>query len=79
MMMVYVLDKNGEPLMPTARCGKVRRMLKDGRAAVVRRSPFTIRLAYRTAGYTQPVTLGMDAGYAHVGFYRKLRKLIEII
>jgi hypothetical protein len=27
--MVYVLDKDGNPLMPTERHGKVRRMLKD--------------------------------------------------
>ena len=27
--MVYVLDKDGNPLMPTAVHGKVRRMLKD--------------------------------------------------
>ena len=28
-MVVYVLDKNGQPLMPTSRFGKVRRMLRD--------------------------------------------------
>ena len=29
---VYVLDMNGNPLMPTKRFGKVRRMLRDGLA-----------------------------------------------
>lgn len=28
-MFVYVLDKNGQPLMPTQRFGKVRRLLRD--------------------------------------------------
>ncbi|MDA8337079.1 MAG: RNA-guided endonuclease IscB [Peptococcaceae bacterium] len=66
--MVYVLDKDGNPLMPTERHGKVRRMLKDGRAVVVRSNPFTIMLTYKTTPYTQAVTLGVDAGYSMVGF-----------
>ena len=53
--------------MPTTRYGKVRRMLRDGLAVMVRREPFTIRLTYDTTGLTQPVTLGVDAGTAHVG------------
>ena len=28
-MFVYVLDKDGQPLMPTKRFGKVRRLLRD--------------------------------------------------
>lgn len=66
--MVYVLSKSGKPLMPTARHGKVRRLLKDGRARVVKAKPFTIQLTYETTGYTQPVTLGIDAGYQTIGF-----------
>ena len=31
-MLVYVISKHGQPLMPTNRCGKVRRMLKSGLA-----------------------------------------------
>ena len=50
--MVYVLDKDGNPLMPTRRYGKVRHLLKDGKAVVVRRDPFTIRLTYNRAGHT---------------------------
>ncbi len=42
--MVYVLSKEGKPLMPTERYGKVRRMLRDGRAKVVKAKPFTIQL-----------------------------------
>ena len=53
--------------MPTERYGRVRRMLQGGLAVVVRREPFTIRLTYDTTDFTQPVTLGVDAGTAHVG------------
>ena len=65
--MVYVLDVNGQPLMPTCRHGKVRRLLKQGKAKVVKRCPFTIQLLYDSTTYTQPVTLGVDAGAKHVG------------
>lgn len=44
--MVYVLSKEGKPLTPTTRHGKVRRMLNEGKAKVVQRSPFTIQLLY---------------------------------
>lgn len=57
----------GKALMPTARYGKVRRMLKDGSARVVQREPFTIRLNYETGGIIQPVSLGVDAGSRHIG------------
>ena len=65
--MVYVLSKNGTPLMPTERHGKVRRMLKEGKAKVVIRTPFTIQLLYDSELYTQPITLGIDAGSKTVG------------
>jgi hypothetical protein len=65
--MVYVLDFNGQPLMPTCRYGKVRRLLKQGKAKVVKRCPFAIQLLYDSTTYTQPVTLGVDAGAKHVG------------
>jgi len=65
--MVYVLAKNGTPLMPTMRHGKVRRMLKDKQAIIVRRSPFTIRLLYDSETVTQPITLGVDVGSKKVG------------
>lgn len=53
--------------MPTERSGKVRRMLKNSLAHVVRRIPFTIQLDYETTDFTQPVTLGIDAGSKHIG------------
>ena len=53
--------------MPTNRAGKVRRMLRDGRAVIATHTPFTIRLTYDTTHHTQPVSLGVDAGSKHIG------------
>lgn len=65
--MVYVLDKEGKPLMPTVRHGKVRRLLREGQAHVVRLQPFTIQLDYESTTYRQEVSLGVDAGSVHIG------------
>lgn len=67
-MLVYVLDINGHPLMPTERFGKVRRMLRDGQAKVVRREPFTVKLLYETKNNeVQETTLGVDTGSKNIG------------
>ena len=67
-MFVYVLDMNGQPLMPTQRFGKVRRLLRDKKAKVVKRCPFTIRLLYEPkTKVVQDVVLGVDTGSKHVG------------
>lgn len=65
--MVYVLNKDGQPLMPTNRHGKVRRLLKTKKAKVIKRCPFTIQLLYDTTNHTQDITLGVDAGSKHIG------------
>lgn len=65
--MVYILDINEKPLMPTERHGHVRRLLRDGKACVIRRTPFTIKLNYETTTYVQEVSLGVDAGSKHIG------------
>ena len=44
--MVYVLNIDGQPLMPTNRHGKVKHLLKQGKAKVVKRCPFAIKLFY---------------------------------
>ena len=46
--MVYVLSLDGQPLMPTIRHGKVRRLLRDKKAKVISKCPFTIKLLYDT-------------------------------
>ena len=58
MTTVYVLSKNGKPLMPTTRCGHVRILLKEKKARVVEKTPFTIQLTYETEEVTQPLILG---------------------
>ena len=60
--MVYVLNKEGKPLMPTNRHGKVRHLLETGKAKVVSREPFTIKLLYDSTNYVQDLTLGVDTG-----------------
>ena len=65
--MIYVLDKNNNPLMPTSRNGKVRHLLKDGKAIIVKRNPFTIKLMYDATTFKQDITLGVDAGSKVVG------------
>ena len=65
-MLVYVLNKNGDPLMP-CKPRKARILLRDGKAKVVKKIPFTIQLLYGSSGYTQDVSLGVDAGSKHIG------------
>jgi len=65
--MVYVLGQDGQPLMPTDRYGKVRRLLKNGKAKVIRRCPFTIQLLYDSTNHTQSITLGVDSGSKCIG------------
>lgn len=65
--MVYVINKDGKPLMPTNRYGKVRHLLKNKQAKVIRKTPFTIQLLYETTNYIQNISLGVDAGSKHIG------------
>ena len=66
--MVYVISKDGKPLMPTERHGKVKHLLRRKEARVVKAKPFTIQLLYDVPGYVQDVTLGIDSGYEQIGF-----------
>lgn len=66
-MLVYVLNKNGRPLMPTSRFGKVCRLLKTKQAKIIKRCPFTIQLMYESENKTQPISLGVDAGSKTIG------------
>lgn len=66
--MVYILNREGKPLMPTKRHAKVRILLKKKLAKVVSAKPFTIQLLYDTKNVTQDVMLGIDSGYLNIGF-----------
>lgn len=64
---VCVLSNSGERLMPTFRLGKVRRLLKDGKAKIVKHHPFTIQLLYDSKANTQPIEICEDVGYNYIG------------
>ena len=67
MNVVYVLSPDKVPLMPCS-CAIARLLLKQGKAKVARRTPFTIKLHTQPEStYTQPLTLGMDTGSAVMG------------
>ena len=63
---VFVLNMRGQPLMPCSP-PKARKLLRAGKAVPVRRTPFVIQLTVPTGETKQPITLGVDAGYKHVG------------
>ena len=60
-MRVYVINKNGNPLMP-CKLAKARHLLRDGKAKVVNRSPFTIQLLWDCEENVQEVRCGIDKG-----------------
>ena len=57
---VCVLSNSGERLMPTIRLGRVRHLLKDGKAKIIKHHPFTIQLLFapleQTATELQAIT-----------------------
>lgn len=65
-MFVYILNKSGGALMP-CKPQKARKLLKEKKAKVVNRTPFTIQLLYGSSGYKQVVNLGVDAGSKYIG------------
>lgn len=63
---VLVIDREGEALMP-CHPARARQLLKAGKAAVHRQSPFTLRLTERTGGTVQPTQLKIDPGATTTG------------
>lgn len=66
-MFVFVLNHHGEPLMP-CKPSKARKLLNNGKAKLVKQTPFTIQLLFGSSGYKQEISLGVDAGTKHIGF-----------
>jgi 5-methylcytosine-specific restriction endonuclease McrA len=58
---VWVLDTHRNPLMP-CHPARARQLLRQGKAAVFRRYPFTIILRNRVGGDGQPLRLKLDPG-----------------
>ena len=65
-MRVFVLDNQKQPLMP-CKPARARKLLRDGKAAIFRRFPFTIILKQRAGGETQPVAINVDPGSKQTG------------
>src|SRR5258706_5928275 len=65
-MFVYVRNQDGRPLMPCTPA-KARKLLRAGKARVVKRSPFTIQLSWLCEGHVQPVRAGIDKGRSTTG------------
>lgn len=64
--MVYVLNKQGKPIMPCKEA-KARKLLKQNKAQIAKYEPFTIQLLFDCENQTQEVNLGIDAGSKHIG------------
>lgn len=64
---IYVISASGEPLMPTARHGHVRRLLNTGKARIASHVPFTIQLMYDSPENVQPLHGGTDPGRTNIG------------
>jgi len=65
-MRVYVINKDGNPLMP-CKPAKARHLLRDGKAKVVNRKPFTIQLLWDCEENIQEVRCGIDKGCSTTG------------
>jgi 5-methylcytosine-specific restriction endonuclease McrA len=65
-MLVYVVNKDGSPLMP-CKPAKAKHLLTSGKAKVVNRCPFTIQLLWDCLANVQPVTCGIDKGAKQTG------------
>ncbi|MFQ6061656.1 MAG: RNA-guided endonuclease IscB [Methanosarcinales archaeon] len=66
MKCVYVINKNGNPLMP-CKPAKAKHLLRDAKARVVKLNPFTIQLLWDCEENIQEVIVGLDTGANRVG------------
>jgi len=64
--MVYVINHRKQPLMPCSP-RTARLLLRDGKARVEHRAPFTIRLLDGSAGYRQEIVASLDTGSTVLG------------
>jgi hypothetical protein len=64
---VYVINHNGHRLMPCTPA-KARKLLRDSKAEVIGRCPFTIKLLWECEEQVQEVVLGIDKGSHSTGF-----------
>lgn len=65
--MVYIVNKNGEPLMPSIRYRHIKELIKNGLAKKISSKPFVVQLLYETDNITQPLIMGIDPGRTNIG------------
>ena len=70
---VFVIANDGSKLMPTNTV-KARKLIRAGKAVIEKHTPFTIRLVYESLKNIQPVEIGVDTGYKHIGLSVKSEK-----
>ena len=63
---VFVVDADGQPLLPT-HPARARRLLRDGKAKPYQMLPFTIQLTRRVENAVRDLTVGIDDGAKSVG------------
>lgn len=73
--MVYVLNKQGSPLMPCKE-SKARKLLKQNKAIIAKYEPFTIQLTFECENQTQEISLGVDAGSKYIGISATTEKQV---
>lgn len=66
-MTIFVIAKDGTPLMPTFNIKKVRKQIKDGRVVIVNSDPFTVQQTYEGPKNVQPIEFTEDTGYQNIG------------
>lgn len=71
--MIYVLNIEKKPLMPCKEA-KARKLLKQNKAKIYKKEPFTIQLLFICENQTQDITLGIDAGSKHIGLSATTKK-----
>ena len=68
MVNIYVLNKDGTPLMPIHSYGRAKKLLKTNRAHVERKNPFTIHMNTQLENVVvDDCLLGIDPGRTNIG------------
>lgn len=65
--MVYVINIEGKPLMPCNNVIASCLLLKQGKAKIKSKTPFTIKLLYEATNHIQDLTHGIDMCSAYIG------------
>lgn len=63
----FVLHKDGIPLMPM-KIGKAKKMIRAGKACIVKVKPLIVKLEYETTKNVDELTLGIDSGAIWIGY-----------